>query len=669
MQVIAPVGNADLLAPGQRPLMRLEIYDPVATAWRDISKLGTNPVAPTVAPFKNYLKDISFTSGGARMTPDPIAGQFSATISNEGNIFHPNHPTSAPYNTYFRAGTLVRISLGGNYTGVVPPIKYWPRIIGYMDQPEFSSDIYELTIKGLDYMKVLSDMKFTKEVSTYVPTPIDNYWGALHNVPSLPTVPPGVELYVPASPPGDAGATFASGSEGWDVVTYWVAGVGAPVKTAVAGVVSAVEIKFDTITNPRDSIIYNNVCNVGVGLQYTCTFRYARTAGTAGSGKHLRLTLYSVATGNIVGGSGFLDPPTNFPASGAYETCSFTFTPSAADAGWLDLKMVGRCFGNAMTWRVDEISIQATPPPATEVYYAMPALCTGIYHVVLDGVEQWPGKQKGEGWYYDLGTNRFWFDIDKIVAAGVGNNLFIYYYTAHALENVVADILVKAFPTIYGAVFPANRNAALAAMSGPATGVNVDRIRFVAGSTYINAIRMICERCNYRFYFDWGGIPKFVIAPTPGVPPPVFTTFLPQHFTSPKLYQDRSEIWNRIVIEGEKVAELVGWEDNMPSELKDEANNPASIALYGENTKSIKNILFQSIGDITAMCATLLAAYKDPKWYFDFETPYNAVPLVLGDTVQVQELLNIVGPINVTHTCLIRNADVSRYNVTYRCEI
>lgn len=642
MQATAPVTNAGLLAKGQRPLLKLEIN---VGGWIDITTLAD----PVTGRPKNYLQDVAFTSGGARMTPDPMAGEFSANISNEGNIFHPNHPTS-PYTAYFQAGREVRISLGGNYA--VGGVRLWQRIIGHMDEPEFATSTFVLTIKGLDYMRVLSDTKFTKEFSAFAATPIDNMWGVLLTTNSLPTSTFGAELYTP--PGGDAGALPANEAGN---VANWVGGPVPAVIAAAVGTLSAWEIKFDVNANPRNSSRYNAVCNFVAGTEYFITFRYARTAGTSGGGKHLRFTLYSAATAAILGGSGFLDPATN----GVYETCSFSFTCSAADAGAANLHLVGRCFGNAMTWRVDEISIRSVTPPAI-AYYNMPAACTGIYYVELDGIAQWPGKQKGEGWYYDLGTNRFWFDIDKVVAAGV-NNLDIYYYTSQAMENVVADILAKA--GLY-----ANRAAALAAMGAPATGVNVDRVRFDAGSPYVKAINMICERCNYRFYFNHSGIPVFVTAPVAGAP--VFATFNPQHFTGPRLYQQRSEIKNRIVIEGEKVAELTGWEDNMPSELKDEAFDAASIAAYGELTKPINNLLFQDLASITAMCATLLAAYKDPKWYFDFETPYNAVPLELGDTVLVQELLDITLPLAlrfVTHTCLIRNAEVSKFDVTYICQL
>lgn len=724
MQPITVTNAAELLAPGQQPKMRLWID---VAGWIPIHSLDD----------KNYLKDVSFSSGGAKMSPNPIAGQFSAIINNAGNIFHPDHPTSAPYNTYFRAGRKVKIEIGGIYPSGE---EIWQRIIGYMDEPEFSSDTFELTITGLDYMKVLTDMKFSKIISiwevnfdggqnepavgddvgtptddnffitaysltsgswagndaagklwlqkpgfnacgwvnneditnntqantlaggaglgvngvvikTY--TPIDNYWGALHIFDSVSTAGAlGIEIYAEddAMDTGDIGVE-APNVTNWAVLTNGATAFTWEVQT---GGFSNWEGKF--VANPEGilSVIENpDVCNITKDNEYLVTFKYKRTAGSHSLNVGIR---QGVTVQGFVAGLNSDDWADGY----------FYFKALSTGVAAMRLRCKILDEGTS-TFRIDNISIKHVTS-STWYRYPMPALCTGIYYVELDegsGFQPvWPGKQKGEGWYYDAENQYFYFDEDKAIDNGTAN-LCVYYYTAQAAEDVVADILVKAkFYTI--------RAAAITAMGGAvavATGISIPRVRFEGGSPYIDAVRMICERCNWRFYFDWGGIPVFI--PAPGFTASIFT-FNPQHFTSPKLYQDRSEIWNRIIIEGEKIAELVGWEDNMPSELKNEASDPTSINLYGENTKTIKNILFQTLGDITAMCAVLLAAYKNPKWYFDFETPYNAVPLELCDPVLVQELLDIALPVAqryVTHTCLIRDADVSRYNVTYKCEM
>ena len=651
MQGLGPVTNADLLATGQQPLMKLwiNVGGPI-----DITTL---PDPVTGVP-KNYLKDISFSSGGARMSPNPIAGQFSAIISNEGNIFHPNHPTSG-YQTYFQAGRQVWIELGGNYA--VGGIKYWQRIIGYMDEPEFSSDTFELTIKGLDYMKVLSDTKFTKEIQGVYPgtgyTPIDNYWGAVKTISTTATVvTPGLELY------NEADALDIVGDA--NNVANWAAGVGCARAAAIDGVGAPPSVNQMWIQKNVPGVTSGYTENdspplaVTLGTQYRVSF-YWRQVDEAGNAGRLKLRIYASGAGGAL----IAESPNCTDPGLPYTQITFYFTSTIT--GNIKLRFYVEGAGHSATeFYIDDLSIRGMTIGANTPYQ-LPGTSTGIYSVELDNQDGdgfqpvWPGKQKGEGWYYDIPTRWFSFDKDKFINAG-GNNLHIWYFEAQAPENVVADIMVKA--GLY-----ANRAAALAAMAVIATGVSVDRVWFNAGSTYISAIKKLCERCNYRFYFNWNGDPKFVTAPTVGVQQ--FTTFLPQHFTSPKLYQDTNEIRNRIVIEGEKRAELTGWEENMPSELKDEVSDAPSIVAYGEHTLNIRNHLFQDQISISAMCGTLLVAYRIPKWYFDFETPYNAVPLELGDTVWVQELLDIALPITVTHICLIRNADIALYNVTYKCEM
>ena len=75
MQPLAGVTPAQLLAAGQQPLIRLEI-EVAAGVWLDISNLGGI----------NYLKDVSVTSAGAKVTPAPIAGEFSATTKKDKRV-------------------------------------------------------------------------------------------------------------------------------------------------------------------------------------------------------------------------------------------------------------------------------------------------------------------------------------------------------------------------------------------------------------------------------------------------------------------------------------------------------------------------------------------------------------------------------------------------------
>lgn len=640
MQLVPAPVVAELLATGQRPDMILEVWIP-GTGWVNICTLGG----------KDYLKDISFSLGGARMTPDPIAGDWSAVINNEGNVFHPDHPTSL-WKTYFQAGRHVRIWLGGTYaTGP----KLWQRIIGRMDEPVYDESGFELTISGLDYMKVLSDVKFTKEVFGAGATPIDNYWGDVLVTDSVSTAGAlGIEIYAE----NDAMDTGAVGVEAPNVANWAVHTNGATAFTweVQIGGFSNWEGKF--VANPAGilSLIENpNVGNITLGNEYLVTFKYRRTAGS-------HSLLVSIVQGAIV--QGFVAGLNSDVWADGY--FYFTALSSGVAAMRLRCKILD---GGASTFRIDNISIKHVTS-STWHRYPMPAACTGIYYVELNegsGFQAvWPGKQKGEGWYYDPDTQYFYFDEDKGVDAGDAN-LVIYYFIAYKPEDVLADIMVKA--GIYNTRANA-LNPATGMIGAPWPRFTIPRVWFDAGSIYIDAIKKICERCNRRFYLSYDGRPAFVTPPM-AVAPPTFSFTHPRHIASPKFYQDKNEIRNRIAIEGEKRAELVGWEDNMPSELKDEMSNPASMTLYGEHTLNIRNHLFQDQASISDMCGTLLTAYEWPKWYFDFNTPYNAVPLELGDTVRINVLLDRTLPPGTRHIYrrgLIRNMNISKYDVTFKCE-
>ncbi|GAH46263.1 unnamed protein product, partial [marine sediment metagenome] len=179
-----------------------------------------------------------------------------------------------------------------------------------------------------------------------------------------------------------------------------------------------------------------------------------------------------------------------------------------------------------------------------------------------------------------------------------------------------------------------SEEAALAAMdmdnSGP--GWAIEKVWFEAGSTFLNAIWMLCEVCDYRFYFKHDETPVFKARATPGDPDFVFASLA--DITSINTYQSRSEIKNRVIIKGIKQAEPVNRDESAPSELKGEAHNDDSITAYGERTMTITNYLFQDQDRLSQMCIDLVLRYKDPKWYSDLEIPFNPVPLELVDDIQ-----------------------------------
>ena len=220
----------------------------------------------------------------------------------------------------------------------------------------------------------------------------------------------------------------------------------------------------------------------------------------------------------------------------------------------------------------------------------------------------------------------------------------------------MADLLVLA--GLY-----ADQAAALSGMDYDATGVTIDMTWFDAGTSCLDAIKKICELCDYRFYSNYDGTPVFKAKPAAGAA--VFTFTDPKQIASISTYQDRNEIKNRIVIKGLKQSDTVGKEETMPSDLTGEASDATSIADYGERTLTIDNHLFQSQAVIDAMKASLLTEYKDPKWYSNLKNPFNPVPFEMGDNIQWEERLSPT--LDITQTGIIRDIKIDNFNTTYKC--
>ena len=227
MQALGAVTADQLASAVQAPKGKFEIY--YGGAWIDITNLGG----------LNYLKSFTLSLGGATMTPDPVAGQWSATIDNADGIFHPAHPTSA-YRNYFTTGTKVRISIGGHYGAVGSGIvfsgislvgiaaadggtdTYWARLVGVMDSPRFTlTPSPEVQIQGFDYMEYLSNYRMKRPV---------NYWGSVATISTVaPVVTVGAEMFAGADAltigAGEAN-TVASWATGGVITISSVADVG-----------------------------------------------------------------------------------------------------------------------------------------------------------------------------------------------------------------------------------------------------------------------------------------------------------------------------------------------------------------------------------------------------------------------------------------------------------
>lgn len=622
MQAIAPVTTDQLLVAGQVPLMKFEIY--VGAAWVNLCDLDS----------KNYVEDWSISLGGAGMTPNPIGGAWSVTLSNKDGIFHPQHPTSG-YDGYLVTGRKVRISIGATYGG---SDYYWQRMIGYMDEPKFSAPDYNVEISGGDYMKFLEDTELRSP---------DNYWGTsaiFSSIASDGLV--GSEIYA------EADAMDITGEA--NNVANWVAVECDFASFADAGGGSTYVGRLTNVTPLTFAYVKNlNVGSVTAGKEYKIRFKY-RGVGEDGSSS-IQLRIYQA--------SSLVKMKAYYPTDDwIYDTFYFT----AKDTGVIEMWIV--CTPGISDLRLDQFSIGEFIPYENR-YYELPAASKGPYYVTLDSgagaVPVWQGEED-EGWYYvedaEAGPDPpahpakiVFFDHNKTVPNGT-NNLIVYYFTTESPENAVARLLFKA--GLY-----ASEAAALAAMDYTATGITIDKIWFEAGTTCLNAIKKLCERCDYRFHFKYDGTPVFKPKPAPGATSFTFTA--QKHIASVFTYQVRNEIKNRIVIEGMKQAEPINKEETIPPELRGEAHDDTSIAAYGERTLTIKNHLFQTQAAIDAMKATLLAEYKDPKWYADLEVPFNPVPLDLGDKISWKERLSPA--LEITETGITRDMKIDNFDTTYRC--
>ena len=138
--------------------------------------------------------------------------------------------------------------------------------------------------------------------------------------------------------------------------------------------------------------------------------------------------------------------------------------------------------------------------------------------MTLDGIPCYSGADDETNWHYDEVNRCLYFDMNRQVNDGVAN-LLVYYYTDQTPEGVIARLLAKS--NLYGAwtteaELDALTAIALADMDYTPTGITLRRVAFPGddkGSAALGAVRLICERCNYRFWFDADGTPTVQARP------------------------------------------------------------------------------------------------------------------------------------------------------------
>lgn len=639
MQSLGSVSTAQLLANSQKNLWKLEVYD--GANWINICSIDS----------KNYLKSVSLSLGGPGATADPIAGKWSAELDNYNAIFHPAN-TGSDYDTLLRIGRPVRISVGGTYGG---SDVYWQRLIGYMDEPRFIHSTKTVLISGTDYMQDLIDTDLRSGTST------GNYWGTSATYSTSATVQTlGAEIYA-ENDALEIGASEGNNVTGWSILSN---ATFASVAEVGGGSSYVGKLEKGESTG-AGSATNNDVGSLTGGTTYICSFKYI-LGGTA-TATSLGCAIYKTGTTTLWGSV------SNLKAT-SWTTASFEFTAPESAAARMKFTIIDAA-GTAYFY-IDQVSIKARTGDGINAYYELPDGSNGPYYVTLDGEPIWFADGLN-GWYYDEATNVISFSGEKIVETGT-NNLVVYYYTTQTVENVVADILVTA--GMYN-----DRAAALAAMDYTATSTTVDRVWFDAGTSCLTAIQRLCERVNYRFWFGYDGTPHFKPAPTSGSVDFAFSNV--HYLQESETFQDVGQVFNRIVIEGMEQGMYSTSEDKRNSRYTGTTSDATSIAAYREKTLTLTNHLFQDDTTITAMVATLLAAYKDPKYYSHVTVAYCPAPIEVGDTITwVLQLAAAYGwplyggfvygtatygsnGLQATVTGIVRNVSITNGETTYLCEV
>jgi hypothetical protein len=624
MQDLGAVTYDDLKAPVQELLYKFEAWD--GAAWIDLCALGG----------LNYLVDdsLSFSSGGAGVSPDPIAGTWSATIDNKDGIFHPRHPTSI-YSGLLCAGRKVRISVGATYNATP---RYFQRLVGYMDPPRFQEATKTVEVSGGDSMKALADTKLASP---------NTFWGAMETFSSvLSTDVLGSELYTQNDAAKNSPSDFDTMAN-WSTLSHAaIASVDDDEGSGDLGGYNA-ELTKNASGYATGWAAHETPFSVTVGKLYKVSFWYKRVS----AGCTFSIRAYETASLNLMGKSAELSSTSWGPAS-------FYFTATKTSAVRLSSVITGS--GTGLVCRFDLVTVKEV----TAYYntrYNMPAASHGVYFVTLDDVPLWYGDTS-QGWLYDPILQVFYFDENTHIVTGT-NNLKVYYFTTQDIIDVLGDVL--AATPLY-----ADRAAALAALVYTDPVVTVPKVWFEAGTSALEAVKRICERCNYRFWLDELDVPRFQPAPTHGDP---VAWFASRAKADGGDFQDIEEVRNSIVIEGMERGAFSTAKDKQTSRITGLANDGPFSADKLERTHSITNDLFQDQATTDAMAATLLAEFKDPKLYSDLPVPKNPIPLQRGDTVEWDIDLRVASGADAglknTVRGIIRDVSFAGDEFNYKCEM
>lgn len=179
--------------------------------------------------------------------------------------------------------------------------------------------------------------------------------------------------------------------------------------------------------------------------------------------------------------------------------------------------------------------------------------CKGIYTAYLDLISPYDGSRlieiyKDRDFGYVEADKEFTFFTAMIPDyTSTGDpNLWVYYYQAQSVEDVVGHILYLA--GIFADTDARDTWIANANYVTP-TGIEIDRVSFNIGTSAFEAIRLLAEVAQYRFYFDYAGEPVF--KPKSNIGESV-DTFSDDCIENQEAGENIDEVYNHIIVVGEK---------------------------------------------------------------------------------------------------------------------
>ncbi|MFA5430516.1 MAG: hypothetical protein WC329_05115 [Candidatus Omnitrophota bacterium] len=583
MRSVSPLTLANFTAAVVSPRNKIELY--YSGSWQ-------TPEAIIADAGGKLLVSVSTSLGGSDPQRTVMAGAWSAEITNPAAIFHPLHPTSS-YKDVFSIGRKVRISAGLKVSGT----EYvWPVMYGIIDRAEFDAIGMKIKISGYDYAQVLAD---------YTLRPlVDQNFGGTREF----TLANGSNVV--------SNGTFDVDITGWTAYNGLVSSNASGYSGKCLEVATDDEIE-DRLGYQRGKAVLSGLV---VGGKYQYSFQSAK--GTQ-NWKEVAFVVGSAENYSDVYYQQFQVPDDGWgefsgefiaPASTLYIALEKS-SPHPAAAGSM--------LFDELT--IHQVQNRAYPMTTTE-YPADPAAkgCFLLQMEVSPGVYEDYFVNEDFTWDRDTSTLNFVPDWEMPAA---GTNFVAHVYEAWAPEDVIFELLANA--GLYTSKAAAEADAVFTA-----TGITIDRVGFEAGTTGLEAIRLITERCNYQFFFRYDGKPVFKPKPAIKASGSEDLDLAAAQIANAQHIKNDKEFYNRIILTGELQDRESKDDLGDKAELTATASDAVSIAAFGEKSLLIKNTLWQDQATIDAAAAALLAELKAAKDYLKFDLKVCPLPTEMGDTIE-----------------------------------